>query len=123
MVLLDYLGMNLGRFKYRTYLGEEATDIVSSANGRLVVIAFSAIWTGHGQIIDNFYEELSEQYGEVLFLRVDVEQSEGYAQKYGIRKVPTTLFLEDGQIVDHFEGLLPKKSIVERINALIKPKA
>lgn len=122
MILLNYLGMNLGQFKYKTYSSRDASEVIANAENHLVVLAFSASWTGHGQIIDNFYQEMASKYDEVQFLRVDVEKSEDYVQKYGINKVPTTLFLKNGETIGHFEGLLPKAEIEARINSLLNVK-
>ncbi|MEM9886697.1 MAG: thioredoxin family protein [Bacteroidota bacterium] len=106
---------------YKTVRGEEATEILKNANGEPIVITFSTEWTGSGQMLDNFYKELTREYeNAVYFLRVDVEKSEEYVKTLGITKVPTTLIFRDRDMVDSFEGLLPKDMIKEKIDKALE---
>lgn len=64
----------------------EVDDILmkASAEGKLVVIDFSATWCGPCRAIAPLYKELSEQYGNTVFLKVDVDENPETAAKYGV---------------------------------------
>eukprot|EP00979_Chaetoceros_neogracilis_P012452 scaffold3312_cov199-Chaetoceros_neogracile.AAC.3 len=89
----------------------EVDDILmkASAEGKLVVIDFSATWCGPCRAIAPLYKELSEQYGNTVFLKVDVDENPETAAKYGVSAMPTFLFLKRGDVVDKMMGANPTK--------------
>jgi len=89
----------------------EVDDILmkASAEGKLVVIDFTATWCGPCQAIAPIYKELSEQYGNIVFLKVDVDGNPETAAKYGVSAMPTFLFLKRGDVVDKMMGANPTK--------------
>jgi thioredoxin 1 len=61
---------------------------------------------------------LAEEYKDVIFGKVDVDQENDLAVKFGIRNIPTVIFMKNGQVVDKIVGAVPKAKFVEKINAL-----
>lgn len=85
-----------------------------------IVIDFSATWCGPCKKIAPVIEELSEEYaGKVLLCKADVDDAEELAMKYGIRNVPTVIFIKNGEIVDKNVGASPKNVFVEKIENLL----
>lgn len=91
------------------------------AEGLPLVIDFSATWCGPCQKIAPIIEQLSGDYdGRVNIYKCDVDENDELMAKYGIRNVPTVIFMDkDGNIVDKHVGVASKKDFVEKIEALI----
>ncbi len=85
-----------------------------------VLVDFWAEWCGPCRMVAPVVHELSDEYkGKVVFGKVDVDNNNGVASKYGIRNIPTILFFKNGQVVDKLVGAVPKKQFVEKIDKLI----
>lgn len=84
----------------------------------LTVIDFWAEWCGPCRMISPIIEELSSEYnGKVLVGKVDVDSNPEISMKYGIRSIPTILFVKNGEVVDKQVGAVPKKVIADKIDA------
>jgi len=87
---------------------------------KLVVVDFWAEWCGPCRLIGPIIHELAEEYGDkVVFGKVDVDNQGTLAGQFGIRNIPTVLFIKDGKIADKQVGAVPKAKFVEKINALL----
>ena len=85
-----------------------------------VIVDFWAEWCPPCKIIEPFLEELAVEYeGKALICRVNVDQNQILAQKYGIRSIPTLLFIKDGQIQDQVIGAMPKDQLSARLDKLV----
>lgn len=90
------------------------------AEGLPLVLDFSATWCGPCKKIAPIIEELAGEYdGKVNVGKCDVDDNEELATKFGIRNVPTVLFIKDGNVVDRHVGAASKSVFVEKINALL----
>eukprot|EP00553_Chaetoceros_curvisetus_P000485 CAMPEP_0204616128 /NCGR_PEP_ID=MMETSP0717-20131115/3447_1 /ASSEMBLY_ACC=CAM_ASM_000666 /TAXON_ID=230516 /ORGANISM="Chaetoceros curvisetus" /LENGTH=164 /DNA_ID=CAMNT_0051629259 /DNA_START=109 /DNA_END=600 /DNA_ORIENTATION=+ len=92
---------------------QEVEDILmkASAEGKLVVIDFSAVWCGPCKMIAPLYHELSEmsEFSNIVFLKVDVDENPDTAMKFQVSAMPTFLFIKSGQVVDKMMGANPAK--------------
>ncbi|XP_075066995.1 thioredoxin-like [Mixophyes fleayi] len=82
----------------------EYKALVESAGNKLLVIDFTAIWCGPCKKISPVFEELSEQFPNVLFYKVDVDDAEDVAAECGVRAMPTFQFYKGGQKVEELCG-------------------
>ena len=90
------------------------------AQGKPMVVDFWATWCGPCKKIAPVIEELAEQYADqVIVGKVDVEENDDISFKYGIRNIPTVLFIKDGQVVDKIVGATAKAAYEEKIKALL----
>jgi len=87
-----------------------------------VLLVFAAEWSGPCHIIDPTINELATVYRNRLkFYRLDAEKNPIASQAYGIRDLPTLLFVNNGRVVDHVIGAVSKKDLVHRIEAMLEP--
>ena len=65
-------------------------------------------------------EELANDYdGKAVVGKVNVDQHGDISMKYGVRNIPTILFLKGGEVVDKSVGAVPKNVLVEKLEALM----
>ncbi|KAK2156242.1 hypothetical protein LSH36_218g04021 [Paralvinella palmiformis] len=83
---------------------EEFKSTVTGAGGRLIVIDCFATWCGPCKMIAPYLEQLSTEYGNVLFLKVDVDEQEEIAQELGVEAMPTFKFIKGGKVIDTVVG-------------------
>ncbi len=85
-----------------------------------VVVDFSAAWCGPCRQLAPIIDELADEYsGKVKVGKVDIDDAQETAGKYGIMSVPTVLIFKSGQPVDQITGLFPKSQYKQKIDALL----
>ena len=85
-----------------------------------VLIDFWAVWCGPCKIIAPIVEELALEYdGKVKVGKLDVDSNQQTSIKYGVRSIPTLLVFKDGNVKETIIGAVPKKLIVEKLNATL----
>jgi len=92
---------------------KEATDSTAfdaaiadaKAAGAVAVVDFTASWCGPCKRIAPQFAKMSLKYGDVRFLKVDVDRAKDVAAKAGVRCMPTFMFFKGGEKVgDAIEG-------------------
>ena len=87
---------------------------------KLVVIDFWAEWCGPCKMVGPIIEELAKEYSDKAVVgKVDVDNNDETTTKYGIRNIPTTIFIKDGEIVDKIVGAGSKKSFAKKVEKYI----
>jgi len=96
-----------------------ATDQTFSAetSSGLVLADFWATWCGPCKMIAPVLEELDAEMGDkVKIVKLDVDENQETAAKYGVMSIPTLILFKDGEIVDKVIGYRPKEALQEVIN-------
>ena len=85
-----------------------------------VMIDFWAVWCGPCRMIAPIVEEMSGEYdGKAVIGKVDVDSNPEVAMKYGIRNIPTVLFVKNGEVADKQVGAAPKQVFANKLDALL----
>lgn len=87
---------------------------------RLVMIDFWAAWCGPCRQMAPNVELASEEFAErLLVAKANVDENPELASKYGVKSIPTLLFMKGGEVVDRQVGLLNRTRLWERIEEAI----
>jgi len=87
---------------------------------KAVVLDFWATWCGPCRMIAPIIEEMANEYdGKAIIGKVDVDNAPRAATKFGIRNIPTVLFIKNGEIVDKQVGAVPKNTLVSKLEAIL----
>ena len=90
------------------------------AQGKPMVVDFWATWCGPCRKVSPYIEELAEEYaGRVIIGKVDVDENNDLAIKFGVRNIPTILFIKDGTVVDKQIGAAPKAALEAKVQSLL----
>jgi len=88
--------------------------------GKPIVVDFWATWCGPCKRLAPVIEELAQEYdGRAVVGKCDVEDDEELAVRFGVRNIPTVVFLKDGKEADRRVGLVPKQVLEDKLKALL----
>ncbi len=85
---------------------------------KLAVVDFSAEWCGPCRMVSPIVKELAETFkDQIVAGEVDVDHNPQTAAKYGVRNIPTVLFIKGGEVVDKQVGAVPKAAFEDKIKS------
>ena len=85
-----------------------------------VMIDFWAVWCAPCRMIAPIVEEIAGEYeGKAVVGKVDVDSNMDVAAKYGIRNIPTVLFIKGGKVVDKHVGAAAKQVLAQKLDAIL----
>ena len=96
---------------------ESSKNIAETENVLVTFIELGSVRCIPCRMMQPIIEEIEEEYGDkvkVVFHDVWTPEGEPYAQQYGIRLIPTQVFLDkDGKEYFRHEGFFPKEELVK----------
>ncbi len=90
------------------------------ASDKPLVIDFWAEWCGPCRMIAPMVEELAAEYADRVNIgKCDVGENDDITMKYGVRNIPTIVFIRNGEVVDRQVGTCQKAALAEKIEKLL----
>ena len=82
----------------------------------LVLVDFWATWCGPCRQVAPIVEKIAEENaGKISVRKLDVDDNQHTAQKYGVMSIPTLILFKDGQPVERLVGYMPKERLMQKI--------
>lgn len=97
-----------------------ASNFDATIKEGITVVDFWAPWCGPCRMVAPVIEELAGQYeGKAKVCKVNTDENQDIAVKFGIRSIPTIMFFKNGEQVDTIIGAAAKQAFEQKINALL----
>lgn len=85
-----------------------------------VIIDLWAEWCGPCRMVGPIIEEMAIEFeGKAVIGKLDVDSNPETTSRFGIRNIPTILFIKNGEIVDKQVGAVPKNVLVKKLESLL----
>lgn len=88
-------------------------------NKKFVIVDFFANWCGPCKMLMPVLEEIDQEFDQVDIVKVNIDQDEELAKKFGVLSIPTLIFFSNGEEVDKTIGYRQKSQIEEIIRKFI----
>lgn len=102
-----------------TILHKNEFDALVATPDRTIVIDFFATWCGPCKMLAPVLEEVSAAYPDVSFGKIDVDEEEDIARRYGISVIPTLIALKNGEVVKKATGYMDADALRAWIDGVL----
>jgi len=94
------------------------TEVLQS--DKPVLVDFWAVWCGPCKLIAPFVEELDGEFeGKAKVGKLDVDNNQETAIKYGVRSIPTVLIFKAGKVAETIIGAVPKVQLKQKLESVL----
>ena len=91
-------------------------NFVEIVNGNdIVIVDFWAPWCGPCRNFAPVYEEMSDEFSDVVFAKVNTEEHQQLSAQFQIRSIPTLMVFREQIILYQEAGALPKQSLQQLV--------
>lgn len=87
------------------------------SNSSFTIVDFWAEWCAPCKVMHPVMEKLASKYsGTITFAKLNVDQNQEIASKYGVLSIPTFIIFKDGQLVDKVVGAVGEQGLERAIS-------
>ncbi|MBR2020111.1 MAG: thioredoxin [Clostridia bacterium] len=94
-------------------LKEQTFDREVLQSDRPVLVDFWAAWCGPCRMLSPVVDELAEENPQIKVCKVNVDDEEGLAVRFGVMSIPTLLAFRDGKLIGQTVGVQSKQAILD----------
>ncbi len=80
-----------------------------------VLLDFWASWCGPCRMVAPIIDEIAEERSDLKVVKINVDEEQELAMKFGITSIPTLVVMKNGKIVNQATGARPKRAILEML--------
>ena len=95
---------------------ENFEDTITSND--IVLVDFWAEWCGPCKRFGPIYEKASEEYGDIVFAKLDTDANQELSGMLGIEGIPTLMAFREGVMVFNQAGALPGPALKQVVDAV-----
>lgn len=85
--------------------------------GKTLVCDFWASWCGPCRMLAPVMEDVSECFADAEFVKVNVDENEGLAARYGVMSIPFVAVFKGGKLTAKSVGYMPEEEMKEFLDA------
>ena len=102
------------------YIELTSENFDATVNSGVSLVDFWAPWCGPCRMIAPVIDELAEEFdGKANICKVNTDEQQELAMRFGIRSIPTILLMKDGEVVDTMIGASSKQAFADKLNSLL----
>ncbi|MCX4303330.1 MAG: thioredoxin [Clostridia bacterium] len=80
-----------------------------------VLIDFYADWCGPCKMLSPIVEEVARDNSDIKVVKINIDENEELAVKYGVASIPTLIVIENGEVKNIRVGLMSKSEVEELV--------
>ena len=89
------------------------TEVLKS--DKTVLVDFWAVWCGPCRMLSPAVDQVAEENPDIKVCKVNVDEEQQLAIKYGVMSIPTLLVFKGGELVNQSVGVIPKEEVLNLI--------
>lgn len=95
-------------------------DFEEKLGNNSFVIDFYADWCAPCQAVKPMFEKASQEFGNVNFFKVNVDKNQRIVSEFGVRSLPTIVFVRNGEEVERITGMTYEEKLKEKLNSAFR---